>query len=354
MTNLDLQNYLQASRNQQLLNSPAINPQQYGVFQSQPLQLGMTPEQLQAGLQQANYVPIADAPVAVATEPVAAPEPSPAAAVQEPQKMYPYDIFEAEKKRQKEIIATGFKNAMAHAATLPREEADSLINRVNKYVENTFPDRNKEFKDLPEAENVKTQAPQLHKEINYTSKIYNELKEASKIKDQNEKVARLQAIVPKLIQSAATGSSEAMNQSDALYGAPELENLSSFIMRHNSRGIFNNAALAVDYANLPTNKAALERILNADPDAYIRKAMGVHNSLASAITGVIDNLSEQTSPKFVEKFGIKKPPLFSPSDMQDQYEFALKGANAPIQQAIGQGVQTLSDQELRNKYRTKK
>lgn len=351
MTNQDLQSYLQASRGQQLMNAPAISPEQYGAFQPQPLQLGMAPAQVQAGIQQANYAPIADVPVAAT--PVAAPQMEPAAVApaQEAPKMYPYDAYEAARKKQMDTVAKGYQSASRYASMLPSGQAEAYMSGFKNYVENAFP-KMPEFKDTEEAQNLKVQAPQLHKEISYVSKIYNELKEASKISDENEKVARLQSIVPKLIQSAATGSSEAMNQSDALYGAPELENFSSFVARQNSRGMLNNAALAIDYANLPANIKGLERIIKADPDAYIKKAMGVHNTLASATNGLIDNLAEQTSPKYVEKFGIKKSPLFSESEAMNPYDFAIKGATAPIQQAIGQGAQTYDD--VFRMYKTKK
>jgi hypothetical protein len=353
MTNLDLQNYLQASRNQQLLNSPAINPQQYGVFQSQPLQLGMTPEQLQAGLQQANYVPIADVPVAAALEPVAAPQPNPAAAVQEPQKMYPYDAYEAQRKKQMDTVAKGWQSASRYASMLPAGQSEAYMSGFKNYVENAFP-KMPEFKDTPEAEAVKSHAAQIQKITGMSDTIYNELKDASKILDKTEKISRLQTIVPKLLQSIASGGSDAMQLGEFLIGASELTNFSTYLEEQRSKGLFNVASAAANFAARPTTRASIMGMLEADPDAYARKAMAINNSVARSINNSIERHEDVTSPEFVKKFGIGKVKLFPESDLADPYELSLKGANAPIQQAIGQGMQTMSDQERLNKYRTKK
>lgn len=345
----DLQNYLQASRNQQLLNSPAISPEQYGVFQARPLQLGIAPEQLQAGLQQANYVPISDA--SVAQEPVVAPQTEPVVAAQEAPKMYPYDAYEAARKKQMDTVAKGYQSASRYASMLPSGQAEAYMSGFKNYVENAFP-KMPEFKDTPEAEAVKAHAAQIQKSTAMSDTIYNELKDASKILDKTEKISRLQTIVPKLLQSAASGGSDAMQLGEFLIGASELTNLSTYLEEQRSKGIFNVASSVANFMAKPTTRNSILGLIEADPDAYAKKAMAVHNSIGQTVNNSIERHEEVTSPEFVKKFGIGKVKLFQAADLADPYDLSLKGATAPIQQAIGQGTQTVDD--LVNKYKTKK
>jgi len=306
MTNQDLQSYLQASRGQQLMNAPAISPGQYGAFQPQPLRLGMTPEQLQAGLQQANYAPIADVPVAAV--PITAPQAEPVAAAQEAPKMYPYDAYEAARKKQMETVANGYQSASKYASMLPSGQAEAYMSGFKNYVENAFP-KTPEFKDTPEGELVKTSAQALQKRTEIIDTIKAELEAAQKIDNKVDKVRRLQTILPKLIQSAASGGSDAMQLGEFLIGAPEITNFSTYANANKVKGLFNTASEFTNYLYNPATKVS--EAFASNPDAYIQKAMSAYNSIASSVNKPITRMVESTSPEYVKKAaGVEVLPLF--------------------------------------------
>lgn len=178
----------------------------------------------------------------------------------------------------------------------------------------------KTFDESLAAKDIMSQQPAMIRIDRMIGNIYREISAASKIEDVTAKIDRLQTIIPKLIQSTASGGSDAMQMGEFLLGAPELNNFTRWAA---ANGKPLSASSLVSYFADP---AIPNKIIGVDPDAYIKKVMGVHDSIASSRNDDLYKFERQSSPEWVAKnTGLKRLPLF--------------GETAPVKQAAQQPVQ---------------
>lgn len=175
----------------------------------------------------------------------------------------------------------------------------------------------KDFDESIAAKDIMAQQPAMIRNDRMISNIYREIGAASKIEDVTAKIDRLQTVIPKLIQSAASGGSDAMQMGEFLLGAPELNNFTRWAA---ANGKTLTPSSLVSYLADP---AISNKIIGVDPDAYIKKVMGVHDSIASSRNDDLYKFERQSSPEWVAKnTGLKRLPLF--------------GEPAPVQKTVQQ------------------
>ena len=134
----------------------------------------------------------------------------------------------------------------------------------------------------------------------------------SKIQDKVDKVDRLQTIIPKLLQSAASGGSDAMQMGEFLLGAPEMQNYSRWTTAN--RMDIGLSSL-VKYLNDPSIKDRFD----VNPESYLSKAKSIYNSLASTRNSILNEFESQSSPDWVaRKTGLKRLNLFK-SDLESEF-----------------------------------
>lgn len=188
----------------------------------------------------------------------------------------------------------------------------------------------KSFDESIAAKQIMAEQPAVIRNDRMINNIYREIGAASKIEDVTAKIDRLQTVIPKLIQSAASGGSDAMQMGEFLLGAPELNNFTRWAAANGKT--LTTSSLVSYLADPSTSK----KIIGVDPDAYIKKVMGVHDSIADSRNSVIDQFERQSSPEWVAKnTGLKRLPLF--------------GEPVPAQKTVQQPVQqkqTISIVEL--------
>jgi hypothetical protein len=266
----------------------------------------------------------------------AAPQAEPAAQAEQP--LYP--------EREHELRRQDLRSKVLATNKL----MDSLIQRNPDYTEaikSSFkgkleafvdPEQLKSFDESNAAKSVWAELPSLRKERDFVKTIREDILQAEKIqKDDPANKARLvislQTILPKMIQSAASGGSDAVQMQEFMKLAPELVN--------------GYAEYATSIGKDPLSSGTYFQWLNssqfkktADPEAFIQKVKEKYNVIASARNSVVEEFQNRTSPEWFSKTGVKELPLFK-SDIESE----LNGKQSTKQMAAP------SVQSLLEKYK---
>jgi len=342
-----LADYYMANRPQPAIQPPIeamdpnmgypLTPQQEAMYaQASPRRVvQLTPEEMAAFNAQRNPVDTSYSgsggdfgePQAVQ----AAPEAEPAAQAEQP--LYPEREHELRRQDLRaKVLATN-------------KLMDSLIQRNPDYTEaikSSFkgklealvdPEQLKSFDESNAAKSVWAELPSLRKERDFVKTIREDILQAEKIqKDDPTNKARLvislQTILPKMIQSAASGGSDAVQMQEFMKLAPELVN--------------GYAEYAASIGKDPLSSGTYYQWLNssqfkktADPEAFIQKVKEKYNVIASARNSVVEEFQNRTSPEWFSKTGVKELPLFK-SDIESE----LNGKQ-PTKQMAAPSVQSL-------------
>lgn len=204
---------------------------------------------------------------------------------------------------------------------------DSLIAKNRDYAEtirSSFkskldalvdPEQLKSFDESNAAKSVWAELPSLRKERDFVKTIREDILQAEKIqKDDPTNKARLvislQTILPKMIQSAASGGSDAVQMQEFMKLAPEL--------------VSGYAEYAASIGKDPLSSGTYYQWLNssqfkktADPEAFIQKVKEKYNVIASARNSVVEEFENRTSPEWFKKTGVKMLPIFK-SDVESE------------------------------------
>lgn len=249
---------------------------------------------------------------------------------QQSQFVYPEHQASAqvEEIKQKRIAAQQW---ITKAVAANPDHASLIESRYGTMFKELFPEV-KSFDESPAAKQIMAEQPAVIRNDRMINNIYREINAASKIEDFTEKTDRLQAVIPKLIQSAASGGSDAMQMGEFLLGAPELNNYTRWAAaNHKELGVGS----LLGYISDPSTT---KRIIGVDPDAYIKKVKGIHDSVADSRNSIIDQFERASSPEWISKnTGLKRLPLFGEALQQAQQMPAqqVKGANiAPDIQSL--------------------
>jgi hypothetical protein len=206
------------------------------------------------------------------------------------------------------------RNDPSHSETIRAIFKDRLEKMVDA-------EQLKSFDEGFAASTIKAELPAVVRNDRMINNIKSELLAAEKIQDKTDKIDRLQTIIPKLLQSAASGGSDAMQMGEFLLGAPEMQNYTRWATAN--RMDIGLSSL-VKYINDPSIKDRFD----VNPDSYLTKAKGIYNSIASSRNSILDQFETQSSPEWLaKKTGLKRLDLFK-SDIESELGAAMKPQSA--------------------------
>lgn len=238
---------------------------------------------------------------------------------------------QAEELRNRRIAAQQW---ITKAVAANPDYAGLIESRYGAMFKELIPDV-KSFDDSIAAKQIMAEQPAMVRNDRMINNIYREINAASKIEDITKKTQRLQTILPKLIQSAASGGSDAMQMGEFLIGAPELNNFTRWAAaNHKDIG----PSSLISYLSDP---ATTKNIIGTDPDAYIDKVKGNYDTIADSRNYQMDRWEKASSPEWLAKnTGLERLPLFKETQQKQQY--TPQQSQAPAAPDI---------QSLLNKYR---
>jgi hypothetical protein len=183
----------------------------------------------------------------------------------------------------------------------------------------------KSFEDSNAAKSVWAELPSFRKERDFVKTIREDILQAEKIQkdDPTNKVRlvnSLQTILPKMIQSAASGGSDAVQMQEFMKLAPELINGYSEYAASLGKDPLSSGTY---YGWLNSNQFKK----TANPEAFIQKVKEKYNVIASARNSVVEEFQNRTSPEWFNKTGVKSLPLFK-SDIESELGAAMKPQSA--------------------------
>lgn len=123
--------------------------------------------------------------------------------------------------------------------------------------------------------------------------LHNQLAHAKTIKDKDEKVNFLVANVPKVIQSLATGQSDALQEAERTWLTPEFKNL-----------LFSSGPFDIKEKLQLFNQRGFGALFK-DPDAFIKKAEQIYNAGITQYNATHDFWHQQLG-KAVSEAGLMK------------------------------------------------
>lgn len=230
-----------------------------------------------------------------------------------------YDAYQQEYKATQNKRSVGAQYIAQQMLANPKYAEQ--INKALKGVMDVDVPEMPKFEETETAKSIISALPAIRRNDLLISNIKNELLAAEKIQDKVDKVDRLQTIIPKLLQSAASGGSDAMQMGEFLLGAPEMQNYSRWTTAN--RMDIGLSSL-VKYLNDPSIKDRFD----VNPESYLSKAKSIYNSLASTRNLILNEFESQSSPDWVaRKTGLKRLDLFK-SDLESEL-----GQQAPVQPA---------------------
>ena len=238
------------------------------------------PVQMMPGIQQ-------QAPVQAQAQPVVVPA---QAEVQQEQPKYGEDEYNAMvmDQRRKKGFMLNKASEYAQSQLMPNER-ESFYKSIRDQVENDFGKDLPHFNETDNAKKAFEAKPGLLKIRNQITNAQGEVDGVMKLDSKAEKVARAQVVLPKLLQSLASGSPDALTGNEFIRAAPELVNAVEVASMNPSKAF----AMFENYFTSTGRKG-----LEADPDAFMAKAMGVINSVARSYNSNVDSYIRTTSPKF--------------------------------------------------------
>lgn len=234
------------------------------------------------------------------------------------EKEYPEHLY---KKKADDILNR--RNYLYSKINEASSSSPELRDILEKRYKNIFEGSLKplpDFGETPEGKSIAQFATNYRSTVEPMMTLRGELSDVSKMEDPKEKARRLRGIVPKLIQSVATNSSDALQMNEFLLGAPEMSNYFEWAKANGGHSMANLLA----YWNNP----ASADILDSDPDAYLRKAKAIWGNASKSKNFVINNLEEASSPNFLKRFGIKKIDPLEDTDDYTPYQ-----SSSTLQQA---------------------
>ena len=316
-----------------------LTPQQEAMYaQASPRRVvQLTPEEMaafnaQQGAVDTSYSvsggdfgpeqPIQAAPVAVQPEPPQQQEASP---------MYPEREHELRRQdiRAKIAKANQVAGLMSQQNFQAREAIkDSLERNINAFAD---AEQRKPFSETDAAKSVWAELPSLRKERDFVKTIREDILQAEKIqKDDPENKVRLvnslQTILPKMIQSAASGGSDAVQMQEFMKLAPELVNGYSEYAASIGKDSLSSGTY---FQWLNSNQFKK----TADPEAFIQKVKEKYNVIASARNSVVEEFQNRTSPEWFSKTGVKMLPMFK-SDIESEMAGAKPSMMRPPAGAV--------------------
>ena len=315
-----------------------LTPQQEAMYaQASPRRvMQLTPEEMAAFNAQRNAVDTsysgsgADFGEPQAVQ--AASQAEPAAQAEQP--LYPEREHEL---RRQDLRAKVLATNQVMASLIQRNDP-AQAETIREIFKNKFDaivdkEQLKSFDESNAAKSVWAELPSLRKERDFVKTIREDILQAEKIqKDDPTNKARLvislQTILPKMIQSAASGGSDAVQMQEFMKLAPELVN--------------GYAEYATSIGKDPLSSGTYFQWLNssqfkktADPEAFIQKVKEKYNVIASARNSVVEEFQNRTSPEWFSKTGVKELPLFK-SDIESELN-----KQQPTKQMAAPSVQSL-------------
>ena len=267
-----------------------------------------TPEQLNQILKAFNS-PVAEAAPSTSIRDLRAPvEPSMQADTKTPQ-LSPYDEYqkayeETQRKRQRgmEYIA----NKM-----FQYQDQAEVINKALTGKLNIDAPEMPRFEQTEPAKKIMESLPAFEDRDFIIRNIKKELTDASKIKDPQEKMQRVFTILPKMIQSAGTGGKDALQPAEIILGLPEAQTIFTWATANKKDLTSPTTWLEI------TTDPVLKNTFSANPDAYIKKAKAVYNSISSTRNERLNQFERMSSRDWVRKnTGLQLLDQFSDEDLQ--------------------------------------
>jgi hypothetical protein len=221
--------------------------------------------------------------------------------------VYPYDAYQQQYNDNQKRRSVGEQYIAQQMLAAPKF-AEPISKALKGILDADVP-KMQAFEETEPAKSIFSALPDIRRNDRMISNIRNELTAAEKIKDKVDKVDRLQTIVPKLLQSAASGGSDAMQMGEFLLGAPEMQNYSRWTTANRME---MGLSSLVKYLNDPSIKDRFD----VNPDSYLSKAKDIYNSIASSRNTILKQFEAQSSPEWVaSKTGLKPLELFK-SDIE--------------------------------------
>lgn len=221
--------------------------------------------------------------------------------------VYPYDAYQQQYNDNQKRRSAGEQYIAQQMLANPKFAEP--ISKALKGILDADVQKMPAFEETEPAKSIFSALPDIRRNDRMISNIKNELTAAEKIQDKVDKVDRLQTIVPKLLQSAASGGSDAMQMGEFLLGAPEMQNYSRWTTANRME---IGLSSLVKYLNDPSIKDRFD----VNPDSYLSKAKDIYNSIASSRNTILKQFEAQSSPEWVaSKTGLKPLELFK-SDIE--------------------------------------
>jgi len=297
-----------------------------------------TPEQLNQILKAFNS-PVAEAAPETNVRDLRAPvEPSTQENVEAP----PLSVYDEYQKKyldtQKKRAAGELYIAQQMLSNPGQQEA---INKALKGVLNADVPELPPFEQTEPAKKIMESIPSFEKRDFVIRNIKKELQDASKIKNPQEKMQRIFTILPKMIQSAGTGGTDALQPAEVILGLPEAQTIFTWASA-NKKNLYD----PMTWAEIKTDPV-LSNAFTADPDAYIKKAKAVYNSISSTRNETLNQFERMSSKDWVRKnTGLQLLDQFSDEDLQNiparpdtAATFSVGPGGAPVRTEAARPVQ---------------
>jgi hypothetical protein len=268
----------------------------------------------------------------------------PTQAMTEAQQLSVYDEYqkayqETQRKRQRgaEYIA----NKM-----LQNQDQAEIINKALTAKLNADVPEMPRFEQTEPAKKIMESIPSFEKRDFVIRNIKKELEDASKIENPQEKMQRIFTILPKMIQSAGTGGTDALQPAEVILGLTEAQTIFTWASA-NKKNLYD----PMTWVEIKTDPV-LSNAFTADPDAYIKKAKAVYNSISSTRNETLNQFERMSSKDWVRKnTGLQLLDQFSDQDLQriparpnTAATFSIGPGGAPVRTEAAppvQGVGTL-------------
>ena len=223
--------------------------------------------------------------------------------------VYPYDAYQQQYNDNQKKRSAG-EQYIAQQMLANLKFSEPIGSALKKVLDADVP-KMSAFEETEPAKSIFSALPDIRRNDRMISNIKNELTAAEKIQDKVDKVDRLQTIVPKLLQSAASGGSDAMQMGEFLLGAPEIQNYSRWTTANR---MDMGLSSLVKYLNDPSIKDRFD----VNPDSYLSKAKDIYNSIAGSRNTILKQFESQSSPEWVaSKTGLRPLELFK-SDIESE------------------------------------
>lgn len=267
-----------------------------------------TPEQLNQILKAFNS-PVAEAAPDTSVRDLRAPvEPSTQENVEAP----PPSVYDEYQKKyldtQKKRAAGELYIAQQMLANPSQQEA---IDKALKRVLNADVPEMAAFEQTEPAKKIMERLPAFANKDYVIKNIKKELDAAAKIEDSQEKMQRIFTILPKMIQSAGTGGTDALQPAEIILGLPEAQTIFTWATANKKDLTSPTTWLEI------TTDPVLKNTFSANPDAYLKKARGAYNTISSTRNEELNQFERMSSRDWVRKnTGLQLLEQYQDDDLQ--------------------------------------